>query len=572
MKTRHRTRGLPCLLLVASLTLQACSTFKETEGNTRKAQEQARRMLDERTDSGAPAGVTRLPGPRIAGKEIKLVKKEPLPAIFDATISYVSPGTQKLSEIMDELSSRLDMTISAAEVVNAQRPGQQAAQAGAQGSEQALSGYAQIEFNGKLRNLLDDLAQRTQSNWRYVKSSQSVQFFRYETRTYPMHLPGGAKSLQASISLSSTGMSAGGSAGGSNSGGSGGGGGGGSGGGSGTVSVTQSQVIDPWTSIMTSVQAILGTSTDANTASTGRASTSSGGASSGAGGATPAGRLAVSGTDGFASATPELGIVTVTARPHSQARIAALLHSINQRFARNVMVDVTIYNVSMNKEQTAGVSMDLIYKRLNGNGVSVAGAAPLQPGNGQPGRLTLSFADPNSRLNGSKLVAEALHSIGNVALFKKGQFMAINGQPSPFQVVDDEEYNTSVSTTQTANVGTQSSTQKAVLTTGLTGNVMPLILGDNRILLQYQMEISAVTAMNPAVVNGILTYSPKRSRQSFQQQAFLKDGDAIVLFGYDSGNDEVAGQISLAGASQRGRGDRTMSVIVMQVYGGQKNG
>lgn len=565
MKNDRRARRIACGLLASTLALQGCSTIQETESNAKKAREQTRRILDERTAQGAPAGVTRLAGPRIAGREIKLVKKEALPDIFEAEIGYASHGTQRLAEVLEELGSRTGLAISATEIAATSRSGQ-AAQA-SQGSEQPIAGYVQVEFSGKVRSLFDDLAQRAGASWRYVKSSNSVQFYRFETRTYPMHLPSGAKSLQAAISLSSTSLSSGG--GGSAGGASGAGGSSGGAGGGGNVSVTQSQVIDPWTSIMASVQAILGANQDTTT--TGRAvpamTASAGGAAS-----SSANKLSATGLDGFATAAPELGIVTVTARPHSQARIAALLHSINQRFARNLLIDVTIYNVSMTKEETAGVSMDLVYRRLNGNGVGVAGAAPLQPANGQPGRITLSFSDPASRLAGSSMVAEALQSVGNVALYKKGQFMAVNGQPSPFQVVDDEEYNTSVSATQTANVGTQLATQKAVLTTGLTGNVLPLILGDNRILLQYQMEISAVSNMNPAVVNGILTYSPKRSRQSFQQQAFLKDGDAIVLFGYDSGGDEAAGQVSLSGGSKRGRGDRTMSVIVMQVFGGQKNG
>lgn len=564
MKNDRRARRIACGLLASTLALQGCSTIQDTEANAKKAREQTRRILDERTAQGAPAGVTRLTGPRIAGREIKLVKKEALPDIFDAEIGYASHGTQRLADVLEELGSRTGLAISATEIAATSRSGQ-AAQA-IQGSEQPIAGYVQVEFSGKVRSLFDDLAQRAGASWRYVKSSNAVQFYRFETRTYPMHLPSGAKSLQAAISLSSTSLSSGG---GSAGGASGAGGSSGGAGGGGNVSVTQSQIIDPWTSIMASVQAILGASQDATP--TGRAMPALTAATGGAA-PTSANKLSATGLDGFATAAPELGIVTVTARPHSQARIAALLHSINQRFARNLLIDVTIYNVSMTKEETAGVSMDLVYRRLNGNGVGVAGAAPLQPANGQPGRITLSFSDPASRLAGSSMVAEALQSVGNVALYKKGQFMAVNGQPSPFQVVDDEEYNTSVSATQTANVGTQLATQKAVLTTGLTGNVLPLILGDNRILLQYQMEISAVSNMNPAVVNGILTYSPKRSRQSFQQQAFLKDGDAIVLFGYDSGGDEAAGQVSLSGGSKRGRGDRTMSVIVMQVFGGQKNG
>ncbi|MFT2621781.1 hypothetical protein ACMWQU_25245, partial [Escherichia coli] len=87
------------------------------------------------------------------------------------------------------------------------------------------------------------------------------------------------------------------------------------------------------------------------------------------------------------------------------------------------------------------------------------------------------------------------------------------GQPSPFQVVQDRVYTATRTTTQTANVGAQTNEQKTTLTTGLTANVVPLILGDNRILLQYQFELSSVTSMNPEVVNGVTSYSPEVARQ-----------------------------------------------------------
>jgi len=580
MKNKHLPQRVTCLATAISvLLLQGCTTIQEAEKNTKAANDQARRLLTERTQIAAPAGVTRLAVPRIAGKEIRLHKSQALPAIFESEIAYATHGSQKLSEVLEELGTRIGIPIAATEIVGA--PG---ADLGQQGQAQAagtrgINGFTQVEHNGSVKALLNDLAQRNQASWRYASSRNVIEFFRFETRTFDMNIPGGAKALAASISLSATGS-------GSSSGGSGASGGsGGAGGssGSGTVSVTQNQLIDPWTSIMSSVQAILGiqagtASGQARSTNGGSGVASAGGSAGGNGGSAGSGagasntRLAVAGQDGFASATPELGIVTVTARPHSLQRISTLLNSINARYARNVMIDLTVYNVTLAKEQAAGLSMDLVYKQLNGNGVSLGGTSPIQPSSGQPGRFTVSFADANSRLNGTKLIAEALNTVGSVALFKKGQFLAINGQPSPFQVVQDRVYTATRTTTQTANVGAQTTEQKTTLTTGLTANVVPLILGDNRILLQYQFELSSVTSMNPEVVNGVTSYSPEVARQSMQQQAFVKDGDALVLFGFDSGSEEVNDQLSIAGASKRGRGDRTMSVIVMQVYGGQKNG
>lgn len=571
MTTKQRAtevaRRLTCLASAISvLLLPGCGVIQEAQKNTQATADHTRRLVDERTAMAAPAGVTRLAGPRIAGKEIRLHKTDTLPSPFDSEITVVSPGTQKLSEVLENLSSRIGIPIAATEILGAST-----AQQTPSASQNVINGFTQVDYSGTLKGLLNELAQRNEASWRYYRARNAIEFFRYETRTFDLHIPGGAKGQQAAISLSATGSGGGmgGAMGGGGSSGS-----SGASGGNGNVSVTQNQLIDPWTSIMASVQAILGVQ-----AANAQARTVSTGASMGAGstgqpsntGASGT-RMVVSGQDGFASATPELGIVTVTARPHSLQRISMLLSSINARYARNVMIELSVYNVTMSREQSAGLSLDLVYKRLNGNGVSVGGMSPIQASAGQPGRFTVSFADASSRFNGTKLIAEALNAVGTVALFKKGQFIAINGQPSPFQVVQDRVYTASRTTTQTANVGAQTTEQKSTLTTGLTSNVLPLILGDNRILLQYQMELSSVTSMNPEVVNGVTSYSPEINRQSFQQQAFVKDGDALVLFSFDSGTQELNDLASISGLSKRGRGDRTLSVIVMQVFGGQKNG
>lgn len=579
---KHFFKRSICTL--ASLAILAgCSTIEEAEKNTQVAASNAKQMIQANVDEARPAGVTRSTKPRITGREIVVRKRGVLPASFGTRMEYATPGIQRFSEVLEELSARTGMSVTGAEIVQSQRQSSSATTGqGQNGTQQEdggpIGGLVQIEYKGTFKGLLDELAARNMASWRYVERTNSVEFFRFETRTFSMHLPAGAKNLSASISLSASGSSNGGG-GGSGGGSSGGSSGGGENGGSGTVSVTQNQLIDPWTSVMTSIQAILGTqnrnqqggstgSASTTTASTGR---TGGGGGSGSG----AGRsgLTATGNDGYANATPELGIVTVTARPHALERIDGLLNSINARFARNVMIDVSIYTVTLNREQSAGVSMDLIYKKLNGNGLSLSGSSSVTPTSGIPGTFTLSVADPLSKWAGSQIVADALSTVGNVALYKKGQILAVNGQPSPFQVVEDTTYVRDTSTTQTPNVGSQTNVQQSTLTTGFTANVMPLILGDNRILLQYQMELSSVTNMTPVPMPGGATvYSPNIARQSFQQQAFLKDGDSIVLFGFDSGADQTNGATGLTTLGRLGKGERKMSVIVMQVSGGRKNG
>ena len=119
--------------------------------------------------------------------------------------AYATHGSQKLSEVLEELGTRIGIPIAATEIVGA--PG---ADLGQQGQAQVagtrgINGFTQVEHNGSVKALLNDLAQRNQASWRYAGSRNVIEFFRFETRTYDMNIPGGAKALAASISLSATG-------------------------------------------------------------------------------------------------------------------------------------------------------------------------------------------------------------------------------------------------------------------------------------------------------------------------------------------------------------------------------
>lgn len=551
--------------LVASIAilLQGCAMV-ESQKNVDRVEKTAVELRDLNLAQATTAAVSRTTKPRLSGEEIVLRSQSMLPERFNQRVTYATHGAQSLSEVFDAISTMSGMPIRSSEIVTAtQSPGAGASlalpQGNAQSSSGTLTGKVALEFQGTLRGLLDELAGRNEASWRYSSATNSVEFFRFETRTLSVYLPPGTKTVDATISLNGASGSGGGSSGGS--------GGGSSGGGSataGNVSVAQTLTVNPWTNILGQIQAIL---------SDGQVSSSNG--SSGAPSAGQGGQgnqnLSVSGPAGRASATPELGILTVTARPKVVERVASYVESINQRFAQNVLIDIKVYSLTVDKQASVGFSLDSVYKLLNTNGVSVVGSQPIQPANGTPGRMTISVNNPRSRLYGSELVAQALSQIGNVALQTQGQVLAVNGQPAPFQVANEVNYLASSSSSQAANVGTTTSLTPGSRVVGFTANFLPLILGDNRILLQYQLQLSSLTALTQATSGNASIQTPQISSQSLQQQAFVKDGQSIVLFGFDQNRDSLDSALGLGSASRGARSERQMVVIVLSVNGGRKD-
>ena len=586
---------------VLSLMLGAC-VHLNGEQRVESRSQQAQNLIQSFTDHSASADLIQNDAPRVAGEEVKL-KSATLPHTLLVPMSYHTEGNQSFLQVLDNLSVLLNIPLNAHELGVMPLLASSVSSAASNLMAPSLAGlsstaHAQptpgswletlastpvnLHYQGTAKGLMDELARRINASWRFNAISQSVEFFSFDTQVLSLSLPPGVKRVSAGIALSGV---SGGASGVSS--------GAGAGSGSlspsaGNVAVTQSLSVNPWASIMQGIQSILSEGANANqvlgSPGTGASSAlhaggsgfvnDTGNSAAALGGASAAGNalsasLSAGSSNGLAIANPELGLITVTAKPAHLARIAHYVDAINERFAHNVLIDVKIFSVSLDAQHSLGFGLNVLYKPLTALGVSVTPPAPLQAGTDTPGILTLSPSSASSRWSGSSVVAQALSQFGKVALQKQGQVLAVNGQPSPIQVANEITYVTSSTTTTTANVGTSVTQNTGTVVVGFTANFLPLILGDHRILLSYQMQISSLASPLTPNAQGIQT--PNISSQSLQQQAFLNDGQAIVLFGFDEQSDGVSQAVELVGASRASTQSRQMVVIVVEVNAGFKH-
>jgi len=561
------------------------------------------------TEHAVNADLIQNDAPRVAGEEVKL-NTPLLPKVLLEKMAYRTQGNQSFLDVLDNVSALLDIPLSANDL-GVLPLGASSLSSAASGAASGLilghashlaarssaNAYANanaspwldllastpmgLNYHGTAKGLMDELARKINASWRFNANTQGVEFYRFETKTLSLALPPGAKRINAGISLS--GVSGGANTSGGNAGVA------SSAAAVGNVAVSQSLTINPWISIMQGIQSILSESLasggspgamagSANAASVWGLGSLNGGAGAGLGSG-GAGAVALSNpsgqamtalsSSGEAIANPELGLITITARPAMVQRIERYVSAINERFAHNVLIDVKIFSVSLDEQHSLGFGLNLLYKPLSALGATITTPAPLKAGNDTPGILTLAAPSSSQRWSGSSVVAQALSQFGKVALQKQGQVLAVNGQPSPIQVANEITYVTSSTTTTAANVGTSVTQNTGTLVVGFTANFIPLILGDNRILLSYQMQISSLASPLTPNAQGIQT--PNIASQSLQQQAFLNDGQAIVLFGFDEQSDGWSQALSWGGASSARNKARQMVVIVVEVNAGFKH-
>jgi len=547
--------------LLSVAVLSGCSLLKETRENIEQDIETTDALREQMRERSEPFAVLSHARARIAGEEIRLKEeKEILPPLLNERVTYVTSG-QTLQETLETVSRQVNMPIWLTEFVSDKESVGKSSRSSSDDDERGRV-TIQIHYDGPLHGLLDQLAQSARLHWRYYEGR--VEFFLYETRHFYVNLPMGSREIKSSISSSAAG-------------GGGGEGGGGGSGDTGSISVEMEGMrVDPYNVITRAIAAIL-MEDDGQTDVLGNgetdieiselASGGSSGSSSNDDAKRGASRVVVA---------PEMGMVTVTAQPTALDRVADYIEHVNRRFSRNVMIDVKIYDVTLTDGANAGLSAEALSRRIRGLG------AVLTAGAGGIGIVrnaaTRGILDPSTDIDNTVLTA--LRSFGRTSLVQSGQVMAINGQPAPLQIATERSYISSV-TTQPPAVGGggaivpgSTSYETSKISEGLTANFLPHMLADNRILLQYQLTArTAQLNLAPGKPGDDGVQLPEISSQTVQQQAFVRDSEAIVLFGFGENRARTNSRDGLVlNHSRDANQNRTQRVIVMQIFGGGPNG
>lgn len=542
----HATRLAACslaILLCACSTQTAITNANEKIANTRRVTEELNAHVKAQA---ANAAVVRHKGPRLHGAEVPTVDTaKNLPPALRAPFPYRS-AVQDFEGVLADISRATGLSVR--KTTRAQTPATNSGQpsAAAQGASNAI-GYT---WSGDLSGFLDLLARSNDLYWRFEARSNEVVFFREDTRTFSVFLPTGENQVAASIALAGAGGTS--SATGSRAGSSGAGSAGGSGGGSsGNVSVSGSMTINAFDSVVQSVRGFV-QAEQPNGLSIPAANSNVRGSS-------------IQGTGVVAN--EGLGMITVTATPPTLDKVARYIEYVNSRFARNVLVGVKIYRMTVNDEAVNGVSIRAALANAAGSrSVDFVPSGMSTPNSGTASQLSFKLSQGAST---AEIMLQALRSLGDVTDIQSTSVITANGQAAPFQVAEDVTYTESNKTTVVPNVGVSNELISATRTVGLTGNFVPRILDDNRIFLDYQLNISSMTLSEFRSGNASVQ-NPRIARQALKNNAYLDDGETLVLFGYEQRrnvSDSATGFLTL---TQKGGNSRTMIVIVLDVYGDAK--
>ncbi|XAI97261.1 hypothetical protein [Dolichospermum phage Dfl-JY45] len=398
-------------------------------------------------------------------------------------------------------------------------------QQGASGAS-TQGGAVRIDYQGSLRGLLDYITTRTGTFWEFGGSG--IVISRFVTRTYRITAIPGVSGLSGRLGSSSA-------SGGSSS------GGGGSGGSSASTTTTSDQ------------QATMEVEVDivAPAAEAIRSMLSDG---------------------GEAVLMQGMGLITVTDTPIVHDRVSALVENINEMATRQAFVDVQVVSVDLNDAEAYGINWDIVRQALNGRTqLSLLSTADV-PTNVN----TASFAviDPTYNFAGSNLLLQALETQGNVRVTTNQAVPVLSNAPTPINIVDEVSYLAEQETTVLPESGgIQVRLTPGVLSVGFSMQMLPVILDNDDVLLQFSSTISSLrelrTVSGGGGANAGRIEVPTVSKRDTMQRVKLRSGQTLALWGFEQerARSEARGNgvasFMLGGGSRNSQSTRTVLVILV---------
>jgi type IVB pilus formation R64 PilN family outer membrane protein len=263
-------------------------------------------------------------------------------------------------------------------------------------------------------------------------------------------------------------------------------------------------------------------------------------------------------TAGKVVANQASGTLTVRDRPENIRRIGAFIDYVNDRYARQVSLRVNVWSLEITDASEAGIDLQAMFR--NDDLSIVAGSLSAAVGSLDTAAATVV----SGKLRDSTAILKAFRRWGNATQVTSGGAVAMNNQPAPILNTTRYSY-LAGSSTQTTDYGSTIELTPGEITTGFTMVVVPHILENRRVVLQYTVNLSSLDNMQTISTAGTEIQLPQVSTRAFSQRVTMQMGQTLVLAGFAQStlsNDKKAGLLSFGkGAEYR----RTLLVITIEV-------
>jgi type IVB pilus formation R64 PilN family outer membrane protein len=349
-----------------------------------------------------------------------------------------------------------------------------------------------LAYSGKLEGILDAIAAKLGINWEYKNGT--IVFSRLVTQTFTMKSTPGTSELKSSVGKSGTGAM-----------------------GTGSTFTSDSVIkmgsaFSVWENLRESITSML----------------------------TGIGKVAV---------TEATGTITVTDTREVVEQVGTMLEQINKSLSRQVAFRVEVLSVRTDESADYGVNWDAVFSKIS------AANPNLKFTLGSPSSLTSSDAAKigitASTLSGtsgstgtqstSQAMLAALAGVGKASVVTTASALTLNRQPVPVAITEQVSYVQSIAVQASQSTGgtnnnnspTLMEVTPGVVTTGFILNLLPSIAEDSSVTLQVSIDMSSLKRLDTFGQGSMAVQSPSVSAMQFMQRVSMKNGETLVLSGFE---------------------------------------
>ncbi|HBA6952308.1 TPA: hypothetical protein J1W92_004190, partial [Escherichia coli] len=257
--------------------------------------------------------------------------------------------------------------------------------------------------------------------------------------------------------------------------------------------------------------------------------------------------------------------VTVKTTPSNMVQVENYIKKVNKELERQVTVNVAVYSVDVTNTSNLALSLSGVLQH-DGHKLGEITSNAFATG-GLP-TLTAYFNGDGNENN--SLLLSALDKAGKVSIVTSASVTTMSGQPTPLQVGGNRTYVSEIGTTM-GNVSSETSVSTASVSSGFSMNILPRVMDDGQILLQYSINMSSLVGakggFDEVVAGGTTIQLPNLQQRSFIQSSLLRNGNTLVLAGYEQERTEISDggigspDFKLLGGTRSGGKSKNLIVI-----------
>lgn len=243
------------------------------------------------------------------------------------------------------------------------------------------------------------------------------------------------------------------------------------------------------------------------------------------------------------------GLITVTSSNEILDRIETYLNQVQESLKKQVVIDVSIIEVSLNKSHKTGIDWTQFNLGFDTTGASLTNLI----GNTANGTIILAdkkntsnvfwgktdkgrwHGDENIAINmGINLTGmiNFLKESGDVKVVSSPKIATLNNQQALITVGDTYNYKLKGSSTTTDSGSTGDADEEKSIFVGILLNILPEISDDNKIMLRINPSISElINIEDKKVKDGYRVVAPDTKQKKLSTVVQVRDGETIVLGG-----------------------------------------